>query len=533
VNEAATAAVDRRFRALVFGGAVGLYLLLALVIRRAVIDGIGATFAYSLDDPYIHLALAENLVDHGTWGLVPGVYESASSSPLWTLLLAAAVLIVPFSSVWLPLGLNLLAGSALLWEFTGFRSLVDRQRPVRSAVAGVLLVLGLGVLHLSFLGMEHVLHAALAVAAIRALAAMAEGRPRGALWVGVAFGFATAARFETGFLAVGAVVGILATTDLGDLRRRLRLAAAPVLGAAVPTAVVATVNLAFGQDALPNSVTAKSTLNDGLWGSLEPLHTMDTLHRLARLVTEQPVYALAVAVAGATLCLAWARPAVRVTGLAVLTAAFLQGVYGLVGQANRYEAWLLLSSLAVAALAADGAPGPAPDRAARAVLAALGVLAVGFVLRASDTPTAAGEVFRQPGSVGAFLATAYDGEPVAVSDLGFVAWEHDGPLLDLLGLGSHDVITALEDHTLEPEPMERLVDDFGAHVVAISEFFFPDTPESWTLVRKWCLAAPPRTVVPGCVSFYAPTPADVPVLTERLEAYEDRLPGGIFVVVDP
>ncbi len=228
---------------------------------------------------------------------------------------------------------------------------------MRSAVAGVLLVLGLGVLHLSFLGMEHVLHAALAVAAIRALAAMAEGRPRGALWVGVAFGFATAARFETGFLAVGAVVGILATTDLGDLRRRLRLAAAPVLGAAVPTAVVAIVNLAFGQDALPNSVTAKSTLNDGFWGSLEPLHTMDTLHRLARLVTEQPVYALAVAVAGATLCLAWSRPAVRVTGLAVLTAALLQGVYGLVGQANRYEAWLLVSSLAVAALAADGAAG--------------------------------------------------------------------------------------------------------------------------------------------------------------------------------
>jgi hypothetical protein len=307
-----------------------------------------------------------------------------------------------------------------------------------------------------------------------------------------------------------------------------------VLGTAVPTIAVAVVNLGFGQDALPNSVTAKSTLNDGFWGSIEPLHTVDTLHRLARLVADEPTYALVIAVVGVVLGLAWSVPAVRTTGLAVGIAALLQGVWGLVGQANRYEAWLVACAVAVAALAADRAPAASRRRASVAVLAVLGVLAAGFALRASDVPRASGEVFRQPGSVGAFLAEAYDGEPVAVSDLGLVAWQHRGPLLDLLGLGSHDVIALSTDHTLEPEPMAELVEQADAHVVAISEFFFPGIPESWTLVRKWCLDEPPRTVAPGCVSFFAPTPADVDVLTERLAAFESRLPVGTFVVVvDP
>ena len=270
-----------------------------------------------------------------------------------------------------PLGLNLAAGSALLWQFTGFRSLVDRRHRTRSAIAGVLLVVGLGIVHLSFLGMEHILHAALAVAAVRGLAAMVDGHPRGPLWTGMAFGAATATRFETGFLAVGAVVGLLAAVELGGLGRRLRLAVIPLLGTAVPTIVVAAVNLGFGQDALPNSVTAKSTLNDGFWGSIEPLHTLDTLQRLGRLMAETPTYALLVAAVGVVLGLAWAVPAVRATGLAVGIAALLQGVWGLVGQANRYETWLVVCALTVAALAADRAPMASRGRASAGLLVVL------------------------------------------------------------------------------------------------------------------------------------------------------------------
>src|SRR5882762_8810665 len=63
-----------------------LALTAALIGRmRAMTEG---HFVYPLDDSYIHMAMAKTLVRHGSWGLSPGQFEPASSSPLWTLLLA-------------------------------------------------------------------------------------------------------------------------------------------------------------------------------------------------------------------------------------------------------------------------------------------------------------------------------------------------------------------------------------------------------------------------------------------------------------
>src|ERR687897_880896 len=65
----------------------GVYLAAVVALGAWMASRNGGTFTYPLDDPYIHLALAENLVHHGSWGVTPGVFESASSSPAWTLLL--------------------------------------------------------------------------------------------------------------------------------------------------------------------------------------------------------------------------------------------------------------------------------------------------------------------------------------------------------------------------------------------------------------------------------------------------------------
>jgi asparagine N-glycosylation enzyme membrane subunit Stt3 len=73
----------------------------------------GGHFTFPMDDAYIHLAMAKNLAVHGVWGVTRHAFSSTSSSPLWTLLIAACFRV---AGVWapMPLLLNLVISTILL-----------------------------------------------------------------------------------------------------------------------------------------------------------------------------------------------------------------------------------------------------------------------------------------------------------------------------------------------------------------------------------------------------------------------------------
>src|SRR4030095_12715183 len=76
---------------------IGAYLVAVGVLVAGILVRLGGTLVYTLDDAALHLSIAQKLVAHGTWGVVPGSFESASSSPLWTLLVAAGMVVTPGS----------------------------------------------------------------------------------------------------------------------------------------------------------------------------------------------------------------------------------------------------------------------------------------------------------------------------------------------------------------------------------------------------------------------------------------------------
>jgi hypothetical protein len=88
-------------------------VLLCLLVRHGLHVNNG-TFVYPLDDAYIHIAVSRNVALHGVWGISPTVFSGASSSPLWTLLLALVVKIAGVH-ITTPLVLNALAGLGILY----------------------------------------------------------------------------------------------------------------------------------------------------------------------------------------------------------------------------------------------------------------------------------------------------------------------------------------------------------------------------------------------------------------------------------
>src|ERR1700748_216258 len=73
---------------LVYPTAIIALILPIVLIELQVARASGGTFMYPLDDTFIHMTVAKTLALHGTWGIAPGEFESASSSVGYTLLLA-------------------------------------------------------------------------------------------------------------------------------------------------------------------------------------------------------------------------------------------------------------------------------------------------------------------------------------------------------------------------------------------------------------------------------------------------------------
>ncbi len=133
----------------------------ALVTLLVILHRLHGHFTYCLDDPYIHLALAERL-RHGLYGINAGEAASPSSSIVWPLLL------VPFAGTalfpWMPLVFNVIFGTATAWLLGRFSSRYFRAG-WQTVALGLLLVLGLNLLGLAFTGLEHPLEVLLCVAA--------------------------------------------------------------------------------------------------------------------------------------------------------------------------------------------------------------------------------------------------------------------------------------------------------------------------------------------------------------------------------
>lgn len=500
-------------------GGLGLYALLVAATLRAT----GGVFEYPLDDPYIHLALAEQIA-RGTYGINPGEVSSPGSSPLYPLLLT------PFAGTglqrYLPAFWNTvgLAVAAWLWG----RLLIEAgySRAGWRAAGYLLAVSGPGAMlmpQVAFLGMEHSLHMAAALAVVlglvRHLAGARSGGP--ALVVAGAF-FGSAFRFEG--LALGLAAGaVLVFTG----RRGAGVLAAG--GALLPVALFMVVLAALGLDPAPSSVQVK--LAETPLGSSYPV-----LHFVLNVLAGHEPGAKLVTGLTLALVLSWGlAPGLRGTRGAWLVAAVLASALahlavGRFGWMNRYEHYVVVILVATFVALIPQALERWGRGASFAALAAVfaAALVVFQPAATSKLPGAARAILTQQGQMARFAQDVLKA-PVAVNDIGRVAWRNPDAVLDLWGLASAE---ARDIRLNRPAPgwAGALVARQGVPVAMIYDTWLAEAVgPGWVRLGQLELSIPADFLGGPDVAFYATAPEHVARLRAALVAWVPTLlPGSRF-----
>jgi hypothetical protein len=397
----------------------------------AILFETGGHFAYSLDDPYIHLALSESIV-RGGYGINVGEVAAPSSSILFPFLLA------PFAPLavhaFVPLALNACATLVSLGILLAAGRLLglSTTKSERWVWAGLSLwfLLCTNAVGVMFTGLEHSLHLTLTLACALGLIATASGAgpPPWLLPVAVA---APLVRYEG--LALSLIV--FATVALrGQVRRSALGCCALALVMIGHSAMLAQ----LGLDPLPASVLQKSTVamsaveGDGVGILLSALNNVT-----GALAHQEGRWVFALALWGALACVAavlgkrWSPPgAVAAPLLGMATAHLVAGRYGWF---HRYEVYILAAGFLLA-LASVAEHVRVQETGRKLALAGTAFLALGFVgrthlqLTCRRLPAASGDVYRQQVQLHRF-APEHLGTAVAVNDLGSAVGGHTSGVL--------------------------------------------------------------------------------------------------------
>jgi hypothetical protein len=481
----------------------------------------GGQLVYTLDDAYIHLALAEN-IHRGHYGVNAGEPSSPSSSILWPFLLA------PFAqtswATYVPLTLNVLFSvvTLVLFRVVVAQSL-GPSRPFLMTGLIILLMLSTNVIGLVFIGMEHSLQLLLTVAVAVGLTRQSD-RARLEPLAQAAIVLGPLVRYENLGVSFAAILYLA-------LRRRLLQSILLLTATLAPLGLFSWYLTALGLDPLPTSVLAKSDLAAtggqlaGLWSHLK--YTLDNgrgvllavclLLFLARVLFEPET----------------SKRTLAASGCVAVTMHLLAGSYGY----NRYEVYIWAFSLALLAPLYSAQyrllASAHPAKTTLLSIVAAGLICFRYLTGLVSLPIAANNIYEQQYQMHRFVTEFYT-KPVGVNDIGYVSWRNDFYVLDFWGLANREALTLRTDHS-NPRWMSTVARRHGVEVAMIyDDWFAPDLPPSWVKLGELRLGRRRVTPASSAVSFYAVDASAAAAASAALRRFGPTVPGdAVFVFASP
>ena len=489
-------------------------------------------FVFTLDDPYIHLALAKNLLK-GHYGINAGEFSSPSSSLLWPFLIA------PFSGtgfgIYWVLFINVLSAAGTVFIFwkvlsrslvpdAGKNKLAERFFPFIL----IALLFATNLIGLIYTGMEHSLQVFLSSLIVLGLIGEAE-RGTAPWWLFAAVLLAPCVRFECLALSLPA----LALLYFRGHRLKSILTAATLLGLIGGFGLFLS---HLGLSPIPLSISAKSPFlisGRGFKTFYDVLHTNLSSFKGMLLLLGSLCLVIAAVSTGRK------KPERALAG-ALAVAILLHLCAGQIGGYNRYEPYavavLLLSLLyfykqKISAML--GKLGLCP--AIALLFFATALLFFSYLKESALLPMASNNIYLQQYQMHRFAAEYYR-KPVAVNDIGLVSYRNPNYVLDLWGLASKEAFAYRKKKVPAPEWIPKVAHDHNVQLVMIyDDWFFSKTsegiyviPAGWRKLGELKLERMKITPDRSEVSFYALTDSAAEEALPLLREFQKRCPKARF-----
>ena len=516
---------ETRIAILAYGGLAAWVLLLAVGIL-VLNDG---RFIYTLDDPYIHLAMSEG-IHAGGYGINPHEAAAAASSILFPYLLAWAA---PYGfHEYVPFAINVVALVVMVFIFRAFLKEIGLDRTPRGRIAVTVISAALPILMnlvgLIYMGMEHPLQVLLDAAIFLGLVRMLN-RHRVDPWLPAILVLAPLVRYES-LLISGLALLVMLRYGWWKLALPTALLIAGSVGA------FSLYLLSLGLSPMPSSVAAHSnSVDHAILGSrfVSILYSLMDQAASNFIQLRGPLLLIFAVVFG---IMAF-RPAkasrsrsdklfAHFGWLACLGYLFFGKTMGM----GRHETAILTLSIMIliylmrTRIAEDIEAG-ARSRPTTAAICLIAAVSGTYVPGAILVPLASNNIYEQQYQMHRLITEFIPG-PVAVNDIGWVAYRNEAPVLDLWGLASPDALR-VRKAGFNPGTLAELTEKAGVRLIMIYDEWIPTHPtDRWTPLARLRLSKPPIYADKRTVALYAPAGADIAGLRAKLREFARTIPPG-------
>lgn len=498
---------------------VGFLLLIILAEYAAIMILNNGMLTYTLDDPYIHLELSENIME-GHYGVNQNEFSAPSSSILWPFIIA------PFSNFeYFPFLVNIMAAIATVLIFIKILQIMFGiyDNPKSNFLISsflILLILATNIVGLIFTGMEHSLQLLTVAVIVYGLILEIE-KNKVAPWFLIAVIMAPLIRYENMAISLTAIGYLF-------IRKYFKHSVLVVSLLLLSVGGFSLFLTSLGLNIFPSSVAVKSSLV----GSEGKLQSIVSNLINSFLLNRQGLVLLL----GVTIFFSYALYAKTINKkqLAIVSifAVLMHFIAGQYGWYNRYEIYIwsfvLLISLYFLSPQLKKLLIDRNINMVKAVsVAACLTVFIGapYILGLGTLPIAANNIYEQQYQMHRFAVDFYD-KPVAVNDLGYVSYKNDNYVLDFLGIASTKILHYRKNSDND-NWMSDISNKYNIGLAMIYEDWFRNIPDEWIKIGELHIGKRSITLGGNAVVFYATNPTAYSEIVQKLQPFIKTLPSDV------